>query len=95
MDRDGWYVQPSYKYSLGYNRLTAVVFLLRYEDYNVDLTKNPTDSRTWDRQATTVALIASIVKGVKVKTEYYFNDEKTGGPDVDNNELLVQLEIKF
>ncbi len=95
MDRDGWYVQPSYKMPLGYNRLAAVVFLLRYEEYNVSLTSNETDSRTWDRQATTVALIASIVKGFKVKAEYHFNDEKTGGPDVHNDELLVQAELKF
>ncbi|MFQ5598012.1 MAG: hypothetical protein ACE5GK_08180 [Nitrospiria bacterium] len=95
MDREGWYVQPSYQYHPARQRLINIVFLIRYEQYNVDLARNPTDSRTWDRQTTTLAFIASIVKGFKVKTEYYFNDETTGGPDVDNNELLVQLEMKF
>jgi len=40
-------------------------------------------------------LITELAKNVKLKTEYYINDEKTGGRDVDNNELLVQLEFKF
>ncbi len=95
MDRDGWYVQPSYKHKLGMNRLQSVEFLLRYEQYNVDLTNVATDSRTWDRQTTTLALVSEIVKGLKVKTEYYINDEDTGGAEVDNNELLLQLEVKF
>ncbi len=95
MDRDGWYVQPSYKQKLGMNRLRSVEFLLRYEQYNVDLVLNPNDSRTWDRQTTTLAIISEVVKGFKIKTEYYINGEDTGGADVDNNELLVQAEVKF
>ncbi len=95
MDRDGWYVQPSYKQKLGMNRLQSVEFLLRYEEYNVDLPNVSTDSRTWDRQTTTIAVISEIVNGFKIKTEYYLNDEETGGADVDNNELLVQAEVKF
>ncbi len=95
LDRDGWYVQPSYKQKLGMNRLQSVEFLLRYEEYNVDLPNVSTDSRTWDRQTMTIAIISEIVKGLKIKTEYYLNDEDTGGSDVDNNELLVQAEVKF
>jgi len=95
MDRDGWYVQPSYKQKMGMNRLKSVEFLVRYEDYTVDLVKDANDSRTWDRQTTTLAIISEIVKGFKIKTEYYINDEDTGGAEVDNNELLVQAEVKF
>lgn len=95
MDRDGWYVQPAYKLKLGMTRLKSVEFLLRYEEYNVDLTKDPTDSRTWDRRTTTFAITTEIVSGFKVKTEYYVNDEKTGGSKVNNNELLIQFETKF
>ncbi|MBN4054601.1 hypothetical protein JYT87_02720 [Nitrospira defluvii] len=95
MNRDGWYVQPAYKLKLGMTLLKSIEFLLRYEEYNVDLTKDPTDSRTWDRQTSTVAVIAEIVSGFKVKTEYYVNDEKTGASKVDNDELLIQFETKF
>ena len=96
MDRNGWYIQPSYKIKCDKRKtFTAFEFLLRFEDYNVDLTKDPSDSRTWDRQTTTLAIIADLVKNTKIKTEYYINDESTGGSGVDNNELLVQLEVKF
>ena len=96
MDRDGWYVQPSYKLKFK-NRTSfnAVEFLVRYEDYNVDLDIESADSRTWDRQTITVAVITDIAKNLKVKTEYYFNDEETGNGSFDNNELLMQLEAKF
>ncbi len=74
---------------------TGFEFLVRYEDYNVDLTRDPTDSRTWDRETVTLAVLTDVVKNTKIKTEFYINEESTGGPDVDNNEVLVQLEIKF
>lgn len=95
MDRDGWYMQPAFKQKLGMPRLKSIEFLVRYEEYNVDLVTAPTDSRTWDRQALTFAVISEMTRGFKVKTEYDLNNEDTGGADVDNNELLVQLEVKF
>jgi len=96
MDRDGWYIQPSYKIKCKERKsFNAFEFLLRYEEYNVDLTKDPTDSRTWDRETITLAILTDVVKNTKLKTEYYFNDESTGGSGVNNNEFLVQLEVKF
>ncbi len=95
LDRDGWYVQPAFKQKLGMSRLKSIEFLIRYEQYNVDLAAAPSDSRTWDRQTTTFAVFSEIVSGFKVKTEYYINDEDTGAADVANNEFLMQLEIKF
>ena len=96
MDRDGWYIQSSYKIKCKERKtFNAFEFLLRYEEYNVDLTKDPTDSRTWDRETITLAILTDVVKNTKVKTEYYFNDESTGGNGVNNNEFLVQLEVKF
>lgn len=95
MDRRGWYVQPAYKVHFGYPRFKSLEFLVRYEEYHVDLVKDPTDSRTWDRTTTVIALLSEVVKGFKVKAEYDLNEEKTNGPEVDNNELVVQLEIKF
>lgn len=44
---------------------------------------------------TTLALIAELAKNLKLKAEYYMNGEDTGGDDVDNNELLMQLQIKL
>ncbi|MFQ5329494.1 MAG: hypothetical protein ACE5D4_05845 [Thermodesulfobacteriota bacterium] len=96
MDRTGWYIQPSYKVHLdGRDTFTAVEFLFRYDDYNVDLPETFVDSRTWDRTEVTLAAITDVVKNIKIKAELNFHDESTGGAEVDNNELLVQLEAKF
>ncbi len=95
MDRDGWYIQPSYTQKIGMARLQSMEFLVRYEEYNVDLVLDPSDSRTWNRQRTTLAILSKIVPGFTVKVEYYINEEDTGGAKVDNNEALVQLEAKF
>jgi hypothetical protein len=96
MERTGWYLQPSYKVRIK-NRKTfnAVEFLFRYDDYDVDLTRDPSDSRTWDRQKVVLAAIIDVAKNLKIKNEYYFNKESTGGGDVDNDELLIQFEAKF
>ncbi len=96
MDRSGWYIQPSYKVHLdGRETFTAVEFLFRYDDYNVDLTEAFADSRTWDRTEVTLAAITDVVKNIKIKAELNLHDESTGGGEVDNNEILVQLEAKF
>ena len=96
MERKGWYSQLSYKVDLPEgNIIKSVEPLFRYEDYKVDLTADPTDSRTWDRQTTTLAVIIEIVKNLNFKAEYYMNDEDTGNGDVDNDEFLAQLEAKF
>jgi len=42
-----------------------------------------------------LAVIIDILKDSKLKLEYYINDEDIGGKDIDNNEFLMQLEIKF
>ncbi|MEE8185483.1 MAG: hypothetical protein V3T96_03670 [Thermodesulfobacteriota bacterium] len=96
MKRTGWYLQPSYKVRIKDRKtFNAVEFVFRYDDYDVDLTRDPSDSRTWDRQKVVLAAITDVAKNLKIKTEYYFNEESTGGGDVDNNELLVQFEAKF
>jgi len=96
LDRKGWYIQPSYKvYFKDRPTFTAVEFLLRYDNYEVDQVNDPTDSRTWDRDSFVLAAITDVVKNVKVKAEYAFHGEETGGAEVDNNELVVQLEAKF
>jgi hypothetical protein len=95
LDRTGWYLQPSYKvYFKDRPTFTAVEFLLRYDNYEVDLVKTG-NSLTWDRDSFVLAAIADVVKNVKVKAEYAFHGEETGGAEVDNNELIVQLEAKF
>lgn len=74
---------------------TSVEPFIRYGCLNVDLPNVTANSLTWDREMTTLALLVNIVKNTKLKIEYYFNDEDTGGASVKNDEFLAQLEIMF
>jgi len=52
----------------------------------------------WERRLT-FGILTGITRNVTLKTEYNWNDEDTGGSgdagDPDNDELVVQLEVKF
>lgn len=96
LDRDGFFVQAAYKIKTGAGKcFTSIEPLIRYGELNVDLPNDPSDSLTWNREKITLALIVEIEKNVLLKNEYYINRESTGGAEVDNDELLVQLEIRF
>ncbi|MBN2372649.1 hypothetical protein JXL19_02520 [bacterium] len=96
LDRDGWFAQASYRISFGKRTFfPSIEPFVRYGRLNIDLPKVFSDTLTWNREMTTIALLVDIVKNMKVKIEYYINDEKTGGNDVKNDEFLAQLEIMF
>jgi len=101
LGRTGWFAQASYKYRFAYplfagKYVTAVEPIVRYGEIDLDnVTRSVMQSQTWDREKTTLGLLFDICKNVKVKTEYYINGETTGGSEPNNNELLVQLEVKF
>ena len=96
LDRKGWFIQPSYKIQLsdrpGFN---AFEFVYRYNQLDVDLSNVFASPLTWDREQHVFAVITDVVQNIKLKTEYYLNREDTGGGGVDNDEFLVQLEVKF
>ncbi len=96
LDRKGWYIEPSYKFKTPWNRPKSIVVLIRYNDLDNGLINDPGEVLTWDWQVFTLAGIIEIQKNVKVKLEYSLIDEDTGGAvDVENNEFLAQLEVKF
>ena len=96
LDRTGWFVQPSYKVTVPkWQRFNGYEFVYRYNDLDVDLPNDPADFLTWNRQQQIFALIISAYKNVKLKTEVFINDEDTGADDIENDEFLTQLEIKF
>jgi hypothetical protein len=96
LDRDGWFAQAGYRFTLPANGFAeSIEPFVRYGELNVDLPAAATNPLTWDRRQTTVAALLGIRKGVMVKVEHYTNDEESGGLVVDNNEYLVQLEMKF
>ena len=96
LDRTGWYIEPSYKFKTPWNRPKSIVVLIRYNDLDNGLINDPGEVLTWDWQVFTLAGIIEIQKNVKVKLEYSLIDEDTGGAvDIENNEFLAQLEVKF
>ena len=56
------------------------------------------DPQTWDRTMITFALGYDITSYAKLKFEYYIVNEVTGDseqPDVDDDQMLVQLKLNF
>ncbi|HET6630174.1 MAG TPA: hypothetical protein VFG91_10405 [Woeseiaceae bacterium] len=89
LERSGLFVQPAWRL----NDTHELVY--RYNRLRVDLPAIPADARSWDRTQHVFALISTLADGVRLKTEYYINDEETGGAPVDNDELMIQLEVAW
>ena len=102
IERHGFYIQPALKFmTQARDYLNGLEFLYRFNVLNV---KEPgladnisTSSFTWDRQTHSVAFNIHIAEGALLRNEFHLNLEETGGSpkDVDNNEFLAQLEIRF
>ncbi len=88
-ERSGFFLQPTWdlneRFALSY----------RYNRLDVDMPAAVSDSRTWDRTQHVLALITTLAEGLLLKTEYYANGEDTGGAEVENDEILLQLELKW
>ena len=95
LKRDGWYLQASHKWKFKRTYFKSFEPLIRYGRFDADWEKSFSKPCSWDREMLTIALITELARNVKLKTEYYINDEKTGKEEVDNDEFLVQLEFKF
>lgn len=97
LDRDTWVVDASYHFKFNTKRrwFTGVEPVISYSEYNVDSTKATGSPLGWDREKWIFASIIDFYKNTKLKLEYYINDEDTGGEEVDNDEFLAQLEVKF
>ncbi len=98
VDRSAWFGEVSYKFGIeGGERLKAIEPVLSYGTLTVDsdVIKDFTKSGTWDRTHLIAGVHFHMADKTKIKLEYYVNGETTGGAEVDNDELIVQLEIKF
>jgi len=101
LEREGWYAQGSYRFSFG--KLLAKRYfrsfepLVRYGRLDVDVPNGRAVEipGTWDRRALVIAGILEVTSEIYLKVEYTFNDEETGGSEIGNDELLVQLLITF
>jgi hypothetical protein len=98
LPRNGWYVGLSYDAGplLGLDWLPRLEPIFRYNELDVeDLVANPEESESWDRQMTVAGLLVGLTPISTFKLEYYLLDETTGGAQVKDNQLLVQLEFEL
>jgi hypothetical protein len=101
LDRDGWYVQGSWRASFGrllFDRyFRSVEPLVRYGALNVEVPfgTDPTLPGTWDRRELLFGGIVEVTGDIFIKVEYTFRDEKTRGGSVGDDELLVELLLVF
>ena len=96
LPRSGYYVEAG-QYLKFSPRMENILLLARYGTLAIggDFEPKLKDSHTWDRTMITLAAIAPIAAEIKLKMEYYFLDEKTGDKSVNDDQLLIQLEMKF
>ncbi len=98
VDRSAWFGELAYKIPLeGGEKLKAIEAIVSYGTLTIDtdVSKDTTLPGTWDRTKLIVGAHFHLPDKTKIKLEYYLNGETTGGAEVDNDELIVQLEIKF
>jgi hypothetical protein len=107
LDRKGDFVQASYEFKfepLWKDRYFSLVTpVVRFESYDVEqIQRVYSAQQTWDREMEVYALLFGITNKTLLKVEYYAIEDKSGGTggltdpkDPDNNEVLVQLEVKF
>ncbi len=103
VQRDGFYIQPSFLWVVSQRRefLNSIRFLYRLNILDVKvkgLNDNiSTSPFTWDRVTHSVALNIAVHKYVLFRNEFHLNQEKTGASDsnLHNNEFLSQLEFRF
>ncbi|MFH2138542.1 MAG: hypothetical protein ABII88_08535 [Candidatus Omnitrophota bacterium] len=97
MDRDAWYVQPSYKIKLAdRDFFSSIEPLFRYGRLSTDINPAAGDILTWDREEFTFAILADLYKNTKLKTEYTIDrlDQGTAGTK-NYGEFVIQLEVQF
>lgn len=99
IDRSSWYAELSYKWAIeGMRYLNSIRPLVRYGVLDVDYPPSPfvrNGSLIWDRRQWLFGVISEIVDNVNFRFEYMLNEEDTGGPSVNNDEFLFQMEIVF
>ncbi len=106
-EREGWFVQASYRYSFPERLIAGRYFrsiepLVRYGEMDTNLGPFIDLPTTWDRERWVVGLNIEVTNEILLRAEYAFNSEDTGdspgtpGPgSVDNDELVIELRFLF
>lgn len=93
LEREGWYVQASYRYSfpsqtdasgkrsrglIARRYVRSVEPIVRYGELDVNIAPDPRLPGLWDRKEFLVGLFVEISGGILLKAEYVFHREETG-----------------
>jgi hypothetical protein len=99
IERSSWYTELSYKFTIdGFRYLNSIRPLVRYGVLDISKSPQPfvrNGSLLWDRRQWLFGVVSEIVDHVNFRFEYMLNEEDTGGPSVNNDEFLFQMEIEF
>ncbi len=97
LDRRGWYAQASWRLSnpARWVYLRGIEPLVRFGEMRVDQAHIASLPLTWSRRQLLVGAIVEVARDIQLRAEYAFNGESTGSGAVDNDELLLQLFIRF
>lgn len=96
--RNGWYVGLSYDAGplLALDWLPRLEPIVRYNELELEeLVANPEESESWDRDMLVAGLLVGLTPISTLKLEYYVLGESTGGAEVKDNQMLVQLEFEL
>jgi hypothetical protein len=101
LNRTAYVFEALYKFKFkGREVFRSITPVASYSAYTIDGEPTFGKAESWDRNQTIIAFIIGVLKKAKIKAEYIINDEETGGTDedpseIDNDEALVQFEVKF
>lgn len=101
LGRTAYVLEALHKFTFnGREIFKSITPVVSYSGYDIEGEPEYTKAESWDRTQIIIAGIIELFEKVNLKIEYVINDEKTGGTganssDIDNNEFLVQLEVKF
>jgi hypothetical protein len=104
LHRTGWGAHAGYRYSFPRPLLLDRYFrnvetVVAYSDLRNDLATSPLLAGSWDRRQVLLGFLVEVSGNVNLDVEYSFQFEKTGAnasaSSVDNNELLVEVVVRF
>lgn len=91
-----WYAQVAYDIKTEAKTFwKKFIPVVRHGQWKTDSENTDDKPLSWDRTKTLVGVITKLTDKIKIKTEYAMFEEETGGENIDNNEFLTQMEVKF
>lgn len=95
LTRTSYLVEASYKVRLEGDIFRSITPVLSYSGYTLTGDPDPAIAESWNRSQIILGAIVQMKEKSKLKLEYVINTEDTGNGSTKNNEIVLQLEVKF